>query len=202
MILQGPSDLTDEELVRRTGEGDTAAFDELYDRYSQRLLRYFRRMLGGDSDKAEDFLQDAFLKVIEKHGHFDPAKRFSTWIFALVHHMCCNELRRQEVRQNTTRSDVDALVPDVGERSYGVEDEVEDRLFRQALVRELNRLDEVKRSTFLVRFQEEFSLKEISAMLDCSIGTTKSRLFYTCQTLADRLRAYDPSNTLEGAEER
>ncbi len=85
--------------------GDTAAFDELYQRYSQRLLYYFYRMLGGDEDRAQDFLQDLFLKIIEKPNQFVSKQRFSNWIFTVTHNMCKNEYRRLSVRQvveNTT----------------------------------------------------------------------------------------------------
>ena len=62
---------------------DISAFDELYRRYSHRLLRYFYRELGGDEGKAQDFLQEIFLKIVEKPELFDTERRFSSWIFRL-----------------------------------------------------------------------------------------------------------------------
>ena len=63
--------LTDEKLMAHIQRGDTAAFDELYTRYSKRLLYYFHRMLGGDGEKAQDFLQDLFLKQYCLHQQDD-----------------------------------------------------------------------------------------------------------------------------------
>ena len=69
--------------------------------------------------------------------------------------------------------------------------ELEQRAFKQSL------LDEDKRSTFLLRFQENFTIDEIGAMLGCPSGTVKSRPFYTCRLLADRLRVHDPTRKPE-----
>ena len=61
-------------------QGDRVAFDEIYQRYSQRLLCYFYRMFGGDEEKAQDFLQDLFLKIIEKPEQFISKHKFISWI--------------------------------------------------------------------------------------------------------------------------
>ena len=95
------SDRSDEDLVRRLARGDDGAFDELYRRYRDRLLHYSCRMLGRDGEKARDFLQDLFLKLIEKPERFAPDGCFRTWIFAVAHNMCCNEYRRAAVRRQT-----------------------------------------------------------------------------------------------------
>jgi hypothetical protein len=91
---------SDEKLMGLLGRGDIAAFDELYDRYGGRLLRYFHRMLGRDEEKAQDFLQDIFLRIVERPELFSLDRRFSTWIFSVAHNMCKNEYRRAMVRQS------------------------------------------------------------------------------------------------------
>lgn len=186
----------DEDLVGLIGQRDTAAFDELYRRYRRRLLHYFYRMLGEDEDKAQDFLQEIFLKVIEKGRSFAPSQRFSTWVFAVAHHMCCNEYRRLEVRQHTG-ADVDGILPQSQECDRGIERVLDQKSFEESLRRELALLDQARRSTFLLRYQEGFTLREISAVLGCSPGTVKSRLFYTIRLLAEKLAVYDPCKTEE-----
>lgn len=181
-------DLTDEELVARSGRGDADAFDELYGRYSQRLLYYFYRMLG--DDKAQDFLQELFLKVIEKNESCAAAPRFSTWLFTVAHNMCCNEYRHKAVRQEVFLGDVDLLHPCA--EGDDIERELDQAAFKKSLLAELDRLDQVKRSTFLLRYQEDFAIDEIGTIMGCSPGTVKSRLFYTTRLLADRLQAFHP----------
>ena len=92
---------SDEHLMKLIQGGDASAFNELYDRYSKRLLHYFYRMLGQKEDKAQDFLQDLFLKVIDKTDFFDTDKNFSTWIFTVAYNLCKNEYRKMAVRKNT-----------------------------------------------------------------------------------------------------
>lgn len=73
--------LDDEQLMEYLPKGDTSAFNELHDRYSNRLLHYFFRMLGGDEVKAQDFLQDTFLKIVEKTAFFLRDKKFSKELY-------------------------------------------------------------------------------------------------------------------------
>ena len=192
-------DLADEELVERIGQEDSEAFDELYRRYSRRLLYYLYRMLGGQEEKAQDFLQELFLKVLEKNTPFAASQRFSTWIFSVAHNMCCNEYRRLEVRGSTTGAELGLKVQKEQDGYHHAERSLDQKVFKQSLLCELARLDEDKRSTFLLRYQENCSIREISAILGCPIGTVKSRLFYTSRLLAARLRAFATCN--EGGEQ-
>jgi len=173
-------------------QSDTAAFDELYQRYSQRLLYYFYRMFGGDEYKAQDFLQDLFLKIIEKPNQFVSKQRFSSWIFTVAHNMCRNEYRRISVRQvvkNTTNLD---SVSD-GKDDNFIEQQIDQKIFESQMLKQLKKLNPDYQTTFLLRFQENLSIKEISKILDCSEGTIKSRLFHTTKKLMERLRAFNPN---------
>ncbi len=89
---------SDEELMESVKVGEETAFDELYNRYSKRLLVYFYRMLGSNEEKAQDFLQDIFVKIIEKPHLFGSKNRFSSWVFTVANNMCKNEYRRFKVR--------------------------------------------------------------------------------------------------------
>ena len=181
------TDPDDEMLLAAVAAGDERLFAVLYGRYSQRLLLYFTRMLG--AEKAEDFVQEVFIKVIEKAGSLPPGSPFSTWCFSVAHNMCCNEYRHMSVRSTTVRVDMDGLV---GRTGPGPDCRLDHQAFQVALQAELTQLDEQRRSTFLLRFQEEFALADIARIMGCSIGTVKSRLFYTVRRLAERLRIYDP----------
>ena len=75
---------SDEHLMTAVHGGDTGAFNELYQRYYKRLMYYFYRMLGNSNEKAQDFVQDIFIKIIERAFLFNPSRRFSTWIFSVL----------------------------------------------------------------------------------------------------------------------
>jgi RNA polymerase sigma-70 factor (ECF subfamily) len=188
--------LSDEKLMELIQRGDTSAFDELYDRYSRRLLLYFFRELGGDEEKAQDSLQDLFLKIVEKPGSFDTERRFSTWIFTVAYNMCKNEYRRLEVREAAR----DHIILDVASRDCEgecrqPEKKVDQERFERALRAELEKFDDGHRSAFLLRHQQSLSIREIGEVLGCSEGTVKSRLFYTTQKLASKLKAFNPHLT-------
>jgi RNA polymerase sigma-70 factor (ECF subfamily) len=183
----------DESLMQLLKKGNTQAFDELYNRYSNRLLHYFYRMLGNNEEKAQDFLQDLFLKVVEKPELFDTKKRFSTWLFTVASNMCKNEYRRLSVRANgsTFLGDFNATANDIV--MPNIDRLIDAKMFNELLLDEVATLSEIKRDTFLLRYQEHFSIKEISEILNCSEGTVKSRLFYTIKKLAQKLQAFNPS---------
>ncbi len=163
------------------GTGDQQAFNELYDRYYQRLYYYFFRMLGSSKEMANDFLQELFLKIIEKQEHFDPRYEFRTWIFSIAHNLCKNEYRRRDVRRNIPLPETDQTDPvSPGNISR---DELVDRIFKN-----LDQLTEEQKSVFLMHYREGFRINEISEVLDLSPGTVKSRLFYARKFLADKLQ--------------
>jgi RNA polymerase sigma-70 factor (ECF subfamily) len=185
--------LGDEQLMRDIQQGDVSAFNELYDRYSNRLLFYFFRELGGDEEKAQDFLQELFLKIVEKPNLFCTEKKFSTWIFTVAYNMCKNEYRRLEIRNVIDNSvDVHKIPSDVDSDYHPAERKIDRESFENALMAELEKLEDGHRSAFLLRFQQNLTLKEIGDILSCSEGTVKSRLFYTTHKLASRLKAFNP----------
>jgi RNA polymerase sigma-70 factor (ECF subfamily) len=179
--------VSDEYLVIQMISGDASAFHQLYRRYNERLYYYFYRMLGNSPEKANDFLQDIFMKLIEKAESFDQNRRFSTWIFSIAHNMCKNEYRRLEIRKST---DIEMCNIDVLD-DYNVDfEEIDVYAFTTDLFAELELFDEIHKSVFLLHYREDFSIKEIAIILDISEGTVKSRLFYTRKRLADKLVKY------------
>ena len=184
--------LSDEKLMARIQRGDTAAFDELYARYGKRLLYYFHRMLGGDEEKAQDFLQDLFLKIVEKPARFKRGHAFVSWLYTVAHNMCKNEYRKQSVRQVVYNDpDIDMHCARF-DGVHPIEKACDERAFLHALMDELDELSADQRTTFLLRHQENCSIREIGQILNCSEGTIKSRLHHITRKLASRLRARNP----------
>jgi RNA polymerase sigma-70 factor (ECF subfamily) len=183
-------DAPDEQLMAAIQAGDSGALESLYNRYSRRLLIYFYRMLGAE-EKAQDFLQDIFLKLTEHPHTFDTSRTFSKWIFSIAANMCKNEYRSLEVRRTHQNNGMESMVS-----PFDAESRIEERLdqeeFKIRLLHEVQNLDADQRNTFLLRFQENFSIKEIAQILNCSEGTVKSRLFYITRRLAIKLKNFDP----------
>ena len=179
---------TDEKLMARIQRGDAAAFDELYTRYSKRMLYYFHRMLGRDEEKAQDFLQDLFFKIVEDPTRFKRGHAFASWLYTVAHNMCKNEYRKLSVRQIVVND------PDIDlhcgwfDGAYAIEKACDERAFMRALMDELDQLSVDQRTTFLLRHQECRSIREISEILQCPEGTVKSRLHHVTQRLAEKLQ--------------
>lgn len=179
---------SDEELMIMMKDHDQRAFGELYDRYSERLLNYFYRMLWKDREKAEDFMQDLFAKLIEKPELFSGERSFKTWVFSIANNMCKNAYRHHEVVGRANEH-----IEHFGERTVQtkVEKQMDRAQFDEDLDQVLAEMDDDKRTTFYMRYREELSIKEIAAALGCSEGTVKSRLFYTLKHLNKELKIYE-----------
>lgn len=182
---------SDEALAIAVRNGDTGAFDTLYARYHRRIFAYVRRMLGGDDARAEELLQDVFLRLVERSDAFDPDRRFSTWIFAVAANLCRNEYRHRDV-VSRAHAELKSTPLSTGP---GVESRIDSERFESALFAELESLSEELRSVFLLRHQQELALKDIADVLGCPLGTVKSRLHSATRQLADRLRHLHPERT-------
>lgn len=175
--------LSDEHLMTAIYSGNTGAFNELYQRYSKRLLYYFFRMLGNCREKSQDFLQDIFVKIIERPELFDTGRKFSTWIFSVAHNMCKNEYRRLAIRNNTV------LEADFEQYSGLSEPDLSDgQITAHQIYDGLECLGESEKTAFLLYYREDFSLQEIGRVLSIPEGTVKSKLFYARKKLLDKLQ--------------
>jgi RNA polymerase sigma-70 factor (ECF subfamily) len=147
----------------------------------------------GDLETAQDALQDLFLKLIDARASICVDRKFASWLFAVAHHMCCNEYRSRDVRSRAmTRLVFESNLASPDRMDDRLDDRIDDNLFTQYLEIELGQLDIPHRSAFLLRHQEGLSIRQISAILGCPPGTVKSRLHYTCRRLAARLGRFDP----------
>ncbi len=164
------------------------AITELYERYADRLLRYFIKMFYGDESKAQDFLQDLFVKVIEKKHQFDPEKKFYTWVFTIASNMCKTSFRTAAL---TKVDDSEGVLLKISSE----EDQTIDRkAFRKLLRKEIHLLEHHHKVVFILRHLEHFSLAEIAEITETSVGTVKSRLFYATKKISAQLKQYSPNH--------
>ncbi len=179
---------SDEDLMLSISKGEKKAFDELYARYADALLRYFTRLLWKDREKAEDFVHDLFAKIIQKPELFDASRTFKTWVYSVANNMCKNEYKKQEVRKNTTNGIDHVNVTD----QHDVLKETHESIFQNTYNESIQQLDSKHREVFSLRHEDGLSIKEIAEILDLNEGTVKSRLFYATKQLADLLKEFNP----------
>lgn len=167
--------------------GDSAAFNALYQRYSKRLLHFAYRMLNHDQVVAEDVLHDVFLVIAEKPHLFHVEKTFKPWIFAVTANTCKKQFRLPdflEAEEHHFNAD---------ESHDLVLDMLDKPRFKIALKQELQKLKYEHRCTFILRYQEQLSVREIAQIMDCNQGTVKSRIHYTIKRLAEQLAVFNPN---------
>ena len=151
-------DLADNELMKLVAKQDERAFSILYDRYNVLLINYFYKMLWQDREKAQDFMQDFFAKLIEKPKLYDPSRNFKTWMYSVANNMCKNEYRKQANRSNTSYGLNEQT--QVADKQFDMEKKTDEQVFKEKLNEELDKLDEKQKSTFVLRYFEELSVKD------------------------------------------
>ena len=180
--------LSDERLMEMISHGQTHAFDELYDRYAKRLHFFFLKMLNYNQAEADDFLQELFLKIIERPQQFSTEKKFKPWIYTVAFNMCKNEYRKRTAYKWEDTEAIDQAL-------LGIEpahESLDKNLLSKELQIRLSGLEEAQRMVLMLRYYEELSVKEIAEILDIAEGTVKSRLFYGLQKMATKLQAFNP----------
>jgi RNA polymerase sigma-70 factor (ECF subfamily) len=181
-----PERTTDEVLLRRAGEGDQAAFLELYDRHRQPIFRFAYRLLG-EVDIAEDVTHDCFLSLIRKPENFRPERAsLRTYLFAAARNLALKHFR------STGRE------TGLDEMTEELELSPRHQPLRKLLDEEL--AAEVRRAVFslaplqreaLVLFEYEgLSLSEIAQITGADVGAVKGRLFRARERLKSLLRPY------------
>ena len=183
------SHMSDEELAERMAQGKKEAFDILYQRYAKLMLNYFYRMLWQDKEKAQDFTQDLFLKLIQNPKSFDASRSFKTWFYSVANNMCKNEYKKQSVRANTQVG----IEPyqQTASKEVLVDEQVQMSLFKDQFASELAEMDENHRQVVILRHLEGLSVKDIAEQLSINEGTVKSRIFYATKSLAQKLAAFN-----------
>lgn len=175
------SELSDSELVAEYLSGEKRAFGELVDRYHVRLLNFIYRTIG-DRDRAEDLVQETFIRVYRHLHRFDQTKKFSTWAYTIASNLAKNELRNrsrnplvlfQTIKKNW-ESDHRPL--EWEDNTYRPDDLYRKRHLKEMVDRAVEQLPEHHRVVFVLREMEGKTYEEISEITGVNLGTVKSRL--------------------------
>ena len=163
---------TDEVLMVLIQSGDHRAFQQLYERYAARLNGFFFNMLWSNSEMAEDYVQDLFTKIIDRPELYKQEYLVKPWLFQIASNMCKNAYRKNSF-ETAYRQHLEAE----GIHLAHIEQRLDHRLQSDLLSKELDKLDEDQRSIFLLRYQQDMTIEELSETFDIPPGTVKSRLF-------------------------
>src|SRR5690349_18705888 len=174
--------LDDSALVTEFLGGEERAFQVLVERYQTRLLNFIYRTVG-DRERAEDLVQEVFVRVYRHLGRFDRSKKFSTWIYTIASNLAKNELRNRSRNPLVFFQSLTKGFAGEEERPVEFEDNRlrPDDLYRKRYLREVveqsvARLPVHHREVFVLRELEGKSYEDIAEITHCNLGTVKSRL--------------------------
>jgi RNA polymerase sigma-70 factor (ECF subfamily) len=167
------------ELVRGLRRRDPELLDRLIEQYQYRLFRYLVH-LTSSRERAEDFFQETWIRVLERGHQYEGKWKFETWLFAIARNLVIDWQRRKKP------ASLDELMdPKEDAASFEPEASPEESPLAQAIQQQeesavkasLAKLPVIYREVLLLRFQEEMQLEEIAAVTSIPLSTVKSRLY-------------------------
>ncbi len=173
----------DVEAMASTAQGDLEAFCGIVRRNQNALLNFFRR-LGAHHHRAEDLVQETFLRLYQWRLRYRPSARFATFLFTLARHVWVDDLRKQKRTVRTVTEE--GRLPAIATKGQG--SAVERRLDIQAA---LQRLSEKLRSVVVLNVYHGLNYREIGEVLEIPEGTVKSRMFQALRQLRPHLALDD-----------
>jgi RNA polymerase sigma-70 factor (ECF subfamily) len=184
----------DMELVGRARQGDFGAYDDLVRRYQERIYATIYHMTSNHED-ANDLAQETFIKAFQALNSFKGGSSFYTWVYRIAVNKTINFLKQRKNKAHLSLNDLDlnaehdpdlvALVSEKTPRREASLTELQEKLNEAML-----RLSDSHRLVVTLHDIQGMSHEEIAKIMDCNIGTVRSRLFYARQQLQGYLSDY------------
>jgi RNA polymerase sigma-70 factor (ECF subfamily) len=185
----------DLDVVRRVQSGDVAAFDQLVHKYRERVFGVVYNMTSNREDTA-DLTQDAFIKTFQSINRFQGQSSFFTWLYRIAVNSTLTHLRKHRLRTFFSFEKIDQDDPVSAELIAALTDATgaDQATFTRELQEKLNEAMQklsIRHRTVITLFEiDGLSHQEIAEVMDCSVGTVRSRLHYAKQQLQSELQSY------------
>jgi RNA polymerase sigma-70 factor, ECF subfamily len=181
----------DAALIDRALAGDGAGFEQLFEKYREKVYRVVFGYLH-DKEEALDVVQEAFIKAFRNLPSFERESGFYTWLTRIAINLAI-DARRRRARKKVVPLD-EHVDPTERPGGGGAEPDpaqgVTDKELKERYLRALDELSEKHRTVFLLHTVEGMAYKEIASALEISIGTVMSRLHYARKKLQELLADY------------
>lgn len=189
-----PEALEERRLVERSKAGDLSAYDDLVRRYQERIYGTIYHMTSNHED-ANDLAQETFIKAFQALKSFKGGSSFYTWLYRIAVNKTINFLKQRKNRMGMSLNDLDfhaendpdlvALISHKTPRREAGLSELQEKLNEA-----MGKLSEVHRLVVTLHDVQGVPHEEIAQIMDCNIGTVRSRLFYARQQLQGYLVDY------------
>ncbi|RKQ29054.1 RNA polymerase sigma factor SigW [Oceanobacillus halophilus] len=179
------------EKIKQVKKGDQAAYSEVVNVYQHKIYQHCYRMLG-NKHEAEDMAQEAFIRAYVNIDSFDERKKFSTWLYRIATNVTIDRIRKRKpdyyLDAEVKGTDGLDMYSQLSTDDPLPNEEVESLELQRYIHSEISKLPPKYRSIIILRYLEEFSLQEISSILDIPLGTVKTRIHRGREALRKRLR--------------
>lgn len=187
----------DVRLMLQVREGSAAAFEELMLRYQHRLVTVLEHQVG-KRGQAEDLAQDVFLRVFRARHRYEPAAKFSTWLFTIANNVASNALRSQSRKREVQMApkshtfDDPVTLDELAQAASGLMParQLDKAELREVVKAALATLNERQRMAVLLNKFEEMSYVDIAAAMDMTPQAIKSLLSRARENLREVLEPY------------
>jgi RNA polymerase sigma-70 factor (ECF subfamily) len=175
------TDLTDEELMVMFQQGNTAAFERLFERYRLSLFNFLLRLLHFQRESAEDVLQEVFIKLAKARELYEPRSPFRPWVYTIARNHGLNHLRSRAVASAQKNISFDELTDPTSDRPGRELAGKEDTFKAIASKDEVGRLDRIidrlpspAKEVFLLHAVDGLSHEEIAKVLELNPATVRT----------------------------
>ncbi len=194
LTMQVLERLTDEELLAHFNSGNQRAFECLFLRHKRPLYNFIFRSVKSQH-RAEELMQEVFLKIIQNASGYVREAKFTTWLYTIARNRCIDEYRRAGVRGPSTSTD-----QVLGESGTTIGDQMADhqvlsglrftasKQIQKALEQAVQTLPKDQYETFMLRMVAHLSYQEIAEVASIPENTAKSRMRYALAKLRDELQ--------------
>jgi RNA polymerase sigma-70 factor (ECF subfamily) len=191
-------DEADEALMIRYQKGDVRAFEVLLERHRRPIFNFILRYVGA-RDRAEDLMQETFLRVIKGVASYQRQAKFTTWLYTIARNLCFDHSRRQKHRKAASLDAPMGGSDDGNERTLldvvagdelGADRQAISRQLHVTLHRAIASLPDEQREVFLLREFQDLPFKDIGEIVGVPENTVKSRMRYALEKLRLELEEY------------
>ncbi|MCS6765902.1 MAG: RNA polymerase sigma factor RpoE [Candidatus Protistobacter heckmanni] len=182
----------DQILVERVQKGDKRAFELLVSKYQRKIFRLISRLIR-DPVEVEDIVQDAFIKAYRALPQFRGESAFYTWLYRIAVNTAKNHLanqgRRAESPGDIVVEEAETFANSENLRDINTPESVlQGKQVAETVNKAMQALPEELRAAILLREIDGLSYEEIAEVMNCPIGTVRSRIFRAREAIAEKLR--------------
>ncbi len=188
------AEVDDADLVKQAQAGDHTAYDALVTKHRGKVYAMIMNMVKNDAD-AWDLAQDSFIKAWRALPKFENRSKFSTWLFRISHNVVYDWMRKKKIRSEGELDDelldanrIDMSAATAPKQSVRPDEAMVGNELKQKIDNALNKLSPEHKETIVLREVQGMDYKEIAEIMECSLGTVMSRLFYARKKLQTLLK--------------